>query len=82
MGIGAQSLSPHWNQFDPCALEGTEPSARFYAEPGTMWTTLFTVSFWSSPPPWPCGVVLNLSRRALKTSNDAAVGAIKAGGGW
>jgi len=45
MGIGAQSLSPHWNQFDPCALEGTEPSARFYAEPGTMWTTLFTVSF-------------------------------------
>jgi len=64
MGIGAQSLSPHWNQFDPCALEGTEPSARFYAEPGTMWTTLFTVSFWSSPPPWPCGVVLNLSRGA------------------
>ena len=44
--IGAQSVSPDpWNQFDPCALEATEPSARVYAEPGTMWTTLFTGSF-------------------------------------
>jgi|GEM_PF-6811465 hypothetical protein len=35
-----------WNQFTPCALRATEPSARvcFIAEPGTMWTTLFTVS--------------------------------------
>jgi len=28
-----------WNQLNCCALEATEPSARVYAEPGTMWTT-------------------------------------------
>jgi hypothetical protein len=35
-----------WNRLTPCALEATEPSARVcsIAEPGTMWTTLFTVS--------------------------------------
>jgi len=46
MGIEAhsRSLDP-WNQFNPWALVATEPSARVYAEPGTMWTTLFTVSF-------------------------------------
>jgi len=46
MGIEAnsRSLDP-WNQFNPWALAATELSARVYAEPGTMWTTLFTVSF-------------------------------------
>jgi hypothetical protein len=39
-------FSNPWNQFNPCALGVTEPSARVcsIAEPGTMWTTLFTVS--------------------------------------
>jgi hypothetical protein len=56
MAIGAQSRSLRrsgsngaqfnpWNQFNPWALAATEPSARVYAEPGTMWTTPFTVSF-------------------------------------
>jgi hypothetical protein len=35
-----------WNQFHPCALQATEPSARcFSAEPRAMWTTLFTIRF-------------------------------------
>ena len=56
MAIGPQSRSLRrsgsdsaqfnpWNQFNFWALEPTKPSARVCAEPGTMWTTLFTVSF-------------------------------------
>src|SRR5262245_10586329 len=64
MAIGPQSRSPRrsgssgarfnpWNQFNPYALQATEPSASIArTRSRRMWTALFTISIRSSPPPW------------------------------